>query len=267
MSVIMYDMEAPGIEGKAWSPNTIKTKYCLNLKDIEFVTVWVKPLRVRSLVKKLGAKPIGKLPNGSDWYTVPVIQDTTTGAIVSESFDIACYLDEKFPDKGPILVHDVEADRLLYHKLQDYIFKDMSAFGLNQTYARFAVGDLEQAEAFRDRWQGVLRRTFESMLPVGPEATEKKWAGIEKGFAWVSEEIEKRHGKGAKYLGGREPCFLDTVVLGRLFWFKTIFGENSEVWERMMKWEDGKWCALFQEFHSCYGRPAAKQILESAGKL
>ena len=42
-------------------------------------------------------KPIGKKPDGTPFYTLPVIHDTSTSVYLSESFHIAEYLEKMYP--------------------------------------------------------------------------------------------------------------------------------------------------------------------------
>ena len=41
-----------------------------------------------------------KLPDDSDFYTLPMIHDAATDTYVGDSFDIAVYLDKQYPASG-----------------------------------------------------------------------------------------------------------------------------------------------------------------------
>ncbi|KAK0435617.1 hypothetical protein EV421DRAFT_1681489, partial [Armillaria borealis] len=50
------------------------------------------------LTKNIGASPTSAKPDGvSPFYTIPIIQDDSTGAVVSDSAAIAGYLDKIYP--------------------------------------------------------------------------------------------------------------------------------------------------------------------------
>lgn len=48
----------------------------------------------------LGQPASRKFADGTDFYTLPVIQDAATNATVGDSFDIAVYLERTYPDSG-----------------------------------------------------------------------------------------------------------------------------------------------------------------------
>jgi hypothetical protein len=65
----------------------------LHYKGLEYETVWVEYPDIETVAKKLGIKPTGVKPDGSDLYTIPMIYDRSTGTGVAHSFQIALYLD------------------------------------------------------------------------------------------------------------------------------------------------------------------------------
>lgn len=50
--------------------------------------------------QSLGQPASRKFADGTDFYTLPVIQDPATNATVGDSFDIALYLQRTYPDSG-----------------------------------------------------------------------------------------------------------------------------------------------------------------------
>ncbi|KAK0229539.1 hypothetical protein EDD85DRAFT_957296 [Armillaria nabsnona] len=74
---------------------TWRTRYALNLP---YQTVYVELPAVEALAKKIGASPTSTKPDAvSPFYTIPIIQDDSTGAVVS---DLAGYLDKTYPSSG-----------------------------------------------------------------------------------------------------------------------------------------------------------------------
>ncbi|TFY64395.1 hypothetical protein EVG20_g5963 [Dentipellis fragilis] len=94
--LILYDIPS-SLPDKAWSPNPWKARLVLNAKGIPYQTVWVEYPNIAGLCKRIGAEHTEMRPNGPH-YTLPVVQDPNTGAIVSDSFKIAQYLDKTYPD-------------------------------------------------------------------------------------------------------------------------------------------------------------------------
>ncbi|KAG7441167.1 uncharacterized protein BT62DRAFT_552788 [Guyanagaster necrorhizus] len=80
-------------------------RYALNLKNLPYRTVCVELPDVEALAKRVGAAPTRTKSDGvSPFYTIPIIQDDSTGAVVSDSPAIAAYLDKTYPSSGPVLI-------------------------------------------------------------------------------------------------------------------------------------------------------------------
>jgi glutathione S-transferase len=50
--------------------------------------------------KGLGCPAVRQLDDGSDFFTLPVLRDPASGAVVGDSFDIAVHLDDAYPSSG-----------------------------------------------------------------------------------------------------------------------------------------------------------------------
>lgn len=99
--IAFYDIgQRPPVEESASAPNPWKTRLALNFKNADFKTTWVPYPDIAKVRKSLGAPAGRQFADGSDFYTLPVIQDTATGETVGDSFDIAVWLQNKFPDSG-----------------------------------------------------------------------------------------------------------------------------------------------------------------------
>ncbi|KAG1805633.1 hypothetical protein EV424DRAFT_273547 [Suillus variegatus] len=97
LPLVLYDILSE-LPGNNWSANP--TKFILSCKDIPFGrTMWVENSDIFIAVKAIGAKS-NKRPNGSDVHTVPVLSDPNTGALVTDSLEIASYLEKTYPEKA-----------------------------------------------------------------------------------------------------------------------------------------------------------------------
>ncbi|ETW81324.1 hypothetical protein HETIRDRAFT_426785 [Heterobasidion irregulare TC 32-1] len=67
-------------------------RFALNMKALPYKTVWVEYPDIAGIREKLGAGPSGTRAD-EPLYTMPVIQDLATGAVVVDSFKIVQYLD------------------------------------------------------------------------------------------------------------------------------------------------------------------------------
>ena len=109
----------------------------LDYKGIPWNTAWVEYPDVEPTLKKLGATPTSTKPDGSPFYTVPVISDsihkTDSGepTVVSDSWNIAIYLEETYPEHALFPT----GSRALQALFQEYILKNilMNIFTTLQT--------------------------------------------------------------------------------------------------------------------------------------
>ncbi|THU85665.1 hypothetical protein K435DRAFT_763988 [Dendrothele bispora CBS 962.96] len=82
--IIFYDI-ASGPPVISFAPNPSKTRYALNFKEVHYRTEWVELPDVASVRKKLGSDAVRKHFDGSPFYTLPVIKDPSTGAVVGDT--------------------------------------------------------------------------------------------------------------------------------------------------------------------------------------
>ncbi|KAF8433566.1 hypothetical protein L210DRAFT_3556483 [Boletus edulis BED1] len=76
-----------------------RCRFVLSYKKPPFDTVFVD---IALKMKEIGASP-NKRPDGSKVYTLPVLSDPNTGALITDSWAIAVYLDETYPEKPVFL--------------------------------------------------------------------------------------------------------------------------------------------------------------------
>ncbi len=91
MSILLYDL-CSAEEDRRFSPYCWRTKMALRHKGLDFETEAVRFGTMEILA-----------PTG--FNRVPVLVDGETA--VTESFDIACYLEDNYPDRPPLFAGDV----------------------------------------------------------------------------------------------------------------------------------------------------------------
>ncbi|THU85869.1 hypothetical protein K435DRAFT_731956, partial [Dendrothele bispora CBS 962.96] len=232
-TLIFYDI--PSKIG-AWSPNTWKTRYSLNFKGIPFKTVWVEYPDIEKTLKDLGiaacaTKPDGKTPH----YTLPAIYDPVTKTGLTESFAIARYLDEKYPDKptlvpkgtGALQKAYIDATRGKLDALWQFMFPK-TAWSLNE----------RSEEYFRRTRKQTLGKTMEEMYP------KEEWKKLEEGLG----QIDKWYGKeDVLVMGGEDKAsFADFAFAGFVIWIRILFGKKSEEWKDVSAWQGGRWGKMIQ---------------------
>ncbi|KAL4889845.1 hypothetical protein BDV59DRAFT_101820 [Aspergillus ambiguus] len=99
--IVFYDIAMrPPVEKTCCSPNPWKTRLALNFKNVPYSTSWVPLPDVAKVRKGLKVPPCRKFADGTDFFTLPIIEDPSTGSLVGDSFDIAVYLQKTYPNSG-----------------------------------------------------------------------------------------------------------------------------------------------------------------------
>lgn len=100
--LVLYDI-ASTVEPRSYAPNPSKARLALSFKQVPFKTTWVDLPDIADVRKRLNCRATRKFDNGLDFYTLPMLQDPASGRVVGDSFDIANYLEDTFPDSGGCL--------------------------------------------------------------------------------------------------------------------------------------------------------------------
>ncbi|KAL6864364.1 hypothetical protein J3F83DRAFT_716128 [Trichoderma novae-zelandiae] len=99
--IVLYDIGHKPPQAKScFSPNPWKSRFALNFKAVPYTTSWVRMPDIPHTRRSLGVPACRKLADGTDFYTLPVIRDASTGVTLGDSFDIAVYLQRTYPDAG-----------------------------------------------------------------------------------------------------------------------------------------------------------------------
>lgn len=249
--MLFYDiaMRAP-VEQNCCSPNPWKSRLALNFKGLPYSTRWVSMPDITKVRGGLGVPPTRKFADGSDFYTLPVLEDPTTGSLVGDSFDIAVYLQKTYPGAGGDLFPPQTLDYEFNRDIMIPLTERREGF---PEYARFNV--MVDA-AFTTHVQlGVQNFPFE---PATTEATRAEFvrrAGVSswEDFALVGEarekvkasfhdmlgelgELFKRDASGP-FLLGKRASYADLMVGAWLRMMSIILPEGE--WEEVKGWHGG----------------------------
>ncbi|KAK4240103.1 hypothetical protein C8A03DRAFT_42308 [Achaetomium macrosporum] len=253
-SIIFYDIKMrPPVERHCCSPNPWKTRLALNFKGVPYSTRWVALPDIAPVRSSLGVPPCRKFADGSDFFTLPIIEDPATGSRVGDSFDIAVYLQKTYPNSG-------DGD-LFPPQTLDYVFAhDGLLVPLSDCrqsefpeYARF---NQNVDAAFTSHVQlGVLGFPFD---PATAEATKAEFvrrAGVRRweDFVLVGEAREKvkdsfrktlgglarlfRRDTSGPFLLGTRPSYADFIVGAWLRMMRVTLPESE--WEELRSWHEG----------------------------
>jgi len=220
---------------------------CLNYKKIPHQTSWIEYPDIEPTMKKYNIGPTGTKPrDGSPEYTVPaiLITDDATGELklaLADSFAIAQYLDEAYPDTPPIFPKGVKAEDQL-KQAQRLISHLRSFFILSFKASTLLLSERSRAHATRARAADVYhiygKDTLEE-IELSPEDETRLWARAREGFDALDADLGPE-GNGPWYLG-EELSFVDIALGAFLMYFKKAFGETSGRWQDIERWNGGRW--------------------------
>ncbi|KAF5317695.1 hypothetical protein D9619_012647 [Psilocybe cf. subviscida] len=213
MSIIFYDSTTRS--GETISTNTWKTKLSLILKRIPFETKRVPLHEVQQILPREGIPPSSKNPDGSPFYTVPAIHDLSTGVKLTDSWEIALYLDKTYPDTAPLFPALLRCN------------------ARSQTPSELTL--------LRER---VVGKPFDKVIPQGEDAV-REWKKYKIGLNNLEEWYSVSNGT---FLMGDTPVWADLPVVAVLLVQRRALGKDSEKWKDVASWNGGRWHALVSYF-------------------
>jgi len=182
-----------------------------------------------------GVAPVRKLPDGSDFYTLPIIHDPATDIYVGDSFDIAVYLDQAYPQSGLRLF---PPDSIGVHRVFNAHVDALFTRYVGLSTERFPF-NLETAEASKAEFLRRLPLGSWSDLVIKGEARLK----IVEDFETDMEEFAKLYRyENGPFLEGEIISYADIIVGGWLAWLKETLPE----WDQLCKWQGGRWKRLHE---------------------
>ncbi|KAK0457984.1 uncharacterized protein EV420DRAFT_1748327 [Desarmillaria tabescens] len=217
--ITLYDIatklpDAPG------SSTTWRTRYSLNMKKLPYQTVYVELPDIESLAKQIGAAPTGTKHDGvTPLYTIPIIHDHATGAVVSESASIAAYLDKTYPS-GPTLVPTGTMPlQLAFRDAVADVFRGFRGFMVKRLMANWNDRTVVYWKS-RLEEQGVNLET----LLNGDEDKDKAWEKALAGLAKLDKWFEGNEGP---FVMGSEAVFCGCCPRGDFEIWSGCFWERQ----------------------------------------
>ena len=202
----------------------------MRYKDLSFETDWVELPDITLRMKEIGASP-SKRPDGTEKYTLPVLRDPNTGALVTDSFDIATYLDNTYPEK-PVFPRDTQS---LIHAF-DTVYIDLIRPAIKFLSLRAKEILKERSvEYFVTTREQNFNQELAEFSPEGPER-DQHWAALEKVFAAAKMWYDK---SGGKWIMRDTFCYADIITATNLLWLKRTLHDDE--WKKIAVWHDRRW--------------------------
>ncbi|KIJ39892.1 hypothetical protein M422DRAFT_32497 [Sphaerobolus stellatus SS14] len=244
--ITFYDLTS-SLKPQVWSPNTYKTRYVLNYKQIPYKTVWTSFPDIESTLVKAGAEGLPKINRLEDpsrlWYTVPAIKDESGAepVIIIGAVEIAEYLEEKFPDR-PVFP---KTGKALEHAVISYFDTAVwPKFFMPIMPLTYEILD-EKAKPYfyetRTIWFG---KKIEEFSPEGA-VRDGQWKDLEAGFNTLAAFYDKNGANVDFIAGGANPTFADFYIASNLMWIKCV---SREEWKNrgVEQWSNGRWGRLLK---------------------
>ncbi|KAF7358443.1 Glutathione S-transferase-like protein ustS [Mycena venus] len=236
-SIVFYDIPST-LPNKCWSPNLWKTRYALNFKGIPYKTVWVEYPEIEALCKQIGAAPTRNKPDGRPHFTLPVIHDLSTGAVISDSTKIAAYLDTTYPEKPVLMPAGTAGFHRAFEDAAHALIAPIYPYGLPASHTKL---NPLSAEYFRRTREESWGKTLENLAPQGDEDAIE-WKKLKDGFGKIDEWM-RASGEGSLYVMGDAPCYADMWMAGYALWIKLVLPDK---WEEIQTWHQGRWAKLLK---------------------
>ncbi|RYP93694.1 hypothetical protein DL770_000225 [Monosporascus sp. CRB-9-2] len=259
--IVFYDIATrPPVEKTCCSPNPWKTRLALNFKGLPYSTSWVALPDIAKVRSSLKVPPCRKFADGTDFFTLPILQDPATDSLVGDSFDIAVYLQKTYPDSG--------SGNLFPPQTLDYVFTHDPAILVPLSECResgfpeYAKFNMNVDAAFTAHVQLTVQGfPFDPATAEASKAEFVRRAGVTRweDFALVGEEREKIKDSFRNMLGGLAKLFLrdtsgpfllgtrasyaDFIVGAWLRMMRATLPESE--WEEVRSWHGG----LFGRLH------------------
>lgn len=187
---------------------------------------------VEATMKKLGAAPTGTWPDGRPQYTLPVIHDDSTGKFVSDSANIAEYLEATYADKPKLFPFGAKAPVFMFEPFFSstaatpiiMILLAESTFKLNPPSEKY----------FRDTREKSFGKKAEDWAPADQRGG--MLAAAKEGMSKVAGVLSKN--SDGPFFFGNTPSYADLVLLSYLMWMKLALGAE---WNQIESWDGGRW--------------------------
>jgi glutathione S-transferase len=196
MTIILYDLCARD-QASRFSPHCWKVKMALAHKGIPYET---RPTPF-SKIKEIG---------GGFSRTVPVIDDG--GHLVRESFDIAVYLEEKYPDRPTLFAGEGGRAEARFIESWQIITLHPPLFNMIVTDIHARLGDSDQ-ELFRATREKFFGKKLEEMSA----GREERIAAYRESLAPIRLTLKRQ-----PFIGGQSPLFADYILFGAFQWARIM---------------------------------------------
>lgn len=268
-NIVFYDIAfATPREINTCAPNPWKARYALNFKTVAYSTQWVQMSDISKVRQSLGVPAGRRFADGTDFYTLPILEDSKSGSIIGDSFDIADYLQNTYPELGsgdlfPLQQLDYKCPVFLdvlvpLSQRNDHIHADYAQFNTQVDMAftlhtQLMVDGMRWSpEVAEDIKAEFLRRagmkSWDEMRVFG-EARDKLKQSLQNTLRDLAGMFQRD--STGPFLLGNQPSYADIIVGGWLRMMSKTLPENE--WDEIQTWYDGVFGKLHVALQQRFG--------------
>jgi len=196
MKTSLYDLV--GIEDRRMSPFCWRAKLALAHKNIEFKIITMK-FSEKELIAFSGQEQ------------VPVLVDD--GQTVYDSWEIACYLDDKYRDAPGLFAAESTRTmtRIFNHWFDEFVILKLFPLMVPDNFDVVHPEDMQYYTESRMAWLG---KTREQLTADRDEEKFEEWR--------LTLEPIREHLRQQEFLGGASPLFADYIVFSMFMWARAV---------------------------------------------
>lgn len=200
--------------------------------------MWVEYPDIESVCRKIGAAPTY---SPAAPYTFPVIHDPAHNAVISESIEIARYLDKTYPGTTPLL----DGSQALQEAFQTAIMKTAMepSFLIMLPLSCAKLNPVSEAY-FRNDRERKFGMKLEEFSPVGA-TRDGHWKNLRDQYGIISSWLDKN--ENGAFVMGEHISYADVTIAAPLIWMRTTFGVDSAEWKDILTWQNGRWVGFMKE--------------------
>ncbi|KAJ5999508.1 hypothetical protein N7451_007318 [Penicillium sp. IBT 35674x] len=254
-AMVFYDIAfRPPFESTPAAPNPWKARYALNMKGVPYKTQWVQMPDIATVRQKVGAPACRKFADGTDYYTLPMLTDSTTNSVLGDSFDIALYLQKQYPSSG---TGDLFPTQTLDFKYEhgtafvvplsereegecgEYVRFNRSVDSVFTAHVMLMAPGMQFDPAHEEAIQAMFakRAGVETLPPMefGPEDRARLMVSLRDALADLVKLLNRN--ETGPFILGQHATYADCIVGGWLRMMKMTLPASE--WEKVMGWYGG----------------------------
>lgn len=185
--------ELAGKNGVIFSPYCWRIRMALSFKGVNFECEEVAFTDIKNISE-------------GQFKTVPILSDNNS--VINDSYDIALYLDETYPDT-PLLFPNEDSK-------QTFRFIEAWSNSLHSDIAQIAIFDIYKK--LQDKDKAYFRKSREALFSMPLEDVQESKSAEATSSLLKKLLVLEKYLTRARFVGGLNPTYADFIIFGSLKW-------------------------------------------------